>query len=111
MGEHTKERLEKRTLPFKGYVDHDMGACLEDANGRLIAAFGYHPNGVAATDEVDQVCLAVNNHDALVAALKDARAYLTLEGYVSQGNSIINRIDAVLKSVSPCVDGTEGQDV
>lgn len=59
---------EKRVLPFKSYVDPDMGACVEDAHGRLVAAFGFHPDRSPANDEAGLVCAAVNCHQDLLDA-------------------------------------------
>lgn len=63
---------EIRKIPFHTEIWDELGACLVDANSKLQASFGYHPNGNAATDESDRAAVALNERPALLSALQIA---------------------------------------
>ncbi|MGA8147245.1 MAG: hypothetical protein WB870_06655 [Gallionellaceae bacterium] len=92
---------EVRQTPFTSYVDSAMGACVEDVHGRLLAAFGYHPDGTPATDEAERTCKALNNAEAdralieqLVTALKAARMDMIQRAFVD--DDAVTLVDAAL---------------
>jgi hypothetical protein len=45
---------ERRITPFKKYQLADAGAVVEDALGRDVAYFGFHPDGSACMDEAER---------------------------------------------------------